>query len=357
MNRFRCCVTIACALMSIVAGTLSRSAAKSDKSASQPDVPGSAADSHLQADIRAALDRLEGNARPDCALRVQAAESCPIGQSVRYARMSEDEKKSLERALRQDLLHVETWHATSCGEPVDYEVLLLRSPQGGTDIMAERLETGQPAPDGAETGAPVATPTVADPAMPAGFETYQGLKEQFTIELPEGWHVVDQNAAMGRLGPYGVVVFSAVETGAAKQFKPDEEDAIVANLRKVSTGEISSFIIERSPSQKRGTCAGYDKKALNKAVQTFTGPAVLGAGAKVVGDPTSEVASIGGCAGVKVTVHYKSQEGVPRSMLAYTVTDGHTNFIIGLRAEDAYFESTLPIFERAVASLRLASAK
>jgi len=71
------------------------------------------------------------------------------------------------------------------------------------------------------------------------------------------------------------------------------------------------------------------------------------------GEPQSEVVAIGGCTGVKVSVHSQSDRGVAQSMLVYVVADGRTSFNIGLRMEDSFLEATMPIFETAVASLKL----
>ena len=224
---------------------------------------------------------------------------------------------------------------------MDYEVLLFRSSEGGTDIMAERLDAAPAAPA----------------AAPAGYEAYQGLKEQFTIELPSGWHVVDQNAVIGQPGPYGVVVFSAQETGIGKRLEPAESEAMMATMRKISTGEIPSFIVERSPNQKGRTCAGYDKKAVKKVTGIMSDPAAMGRGAKLVGAPATEVVPVGGCTGVKVNARFLSSAGTPESLLVYSVSDGRIDYDIGLRGEDTFFEVNLADFEKAVASMRLTAAK
>ena len=109
-------------------------------------VVGSAADATLQADIRTAVLKLEAGADSNCEVKLQSAEPGTAARSARYAKMSPEERKGIDDALLGDRLRIETWRGTSCGAPVAYEVWLLRSPDGGTDISTTRLETeGQPA--------------------------------------------------------------------------------------------------------------------------------------------------------------------------------------------------------------------
>jgi len=109
-------------------------------------VVGSAADATLQADIRTAVLKLEAGADSNCEVKLQSAEPGTAARSARYAKMSPQERKGIDDALQGDRLRIETWRGTSCGAPVAYEVWMLRSPDGGTDISTTRLETeGQPA--------------------------------------------------------------------------------------------------------------------------------------------------------------------------------------------------------------------
>ena len=51
------------------------------------------------------------------------------------------EKGKLERKLRREgKIHVEKWTVDCCGILEHYEVLLVRSPDGGTDISATPLK-------------------------------------------------------------------------------------------------------------------------------------------------------------------------------------------------------------------------
>jgi len=114
--------------------------------ASAAVVVGSAADATLQADIRTALLKLEARAGSNCEVKLHSAEPGTADRSARYAKMSPEDRKGMDDAFQGDRLRIETWRGTSCGAPVAYEVWLLRSADGGTDISATRLETeGTPA--------------------------------------------------------------------------------------------------------------------------------------------------------------------------------------------------------------------
>ena len=107
-------------------------------------VVGSAADATLQADIRTAVLKLEAGADSNCEVKLQSAEPGTADRSARYAKMSAEDRKGIDDALRSDRLRIETWRGTSCDAPVAYEVWLVRSADGGTDISATRLEPEVP---------------------------------------------------------------------------------------------------------------------------------------------------------------------------------------------------------------------
>jgi hypothetical protein len=109
--------------------------------ASSPgSVPGTAADASLQADIRATLQKLEAGTGSDCQLKLESAEASTPGRSKRYTDLSPESKKTIDDALQGDRMRFEIWRGTSCGVAVAYEVWLLRSPDGGTDVSATRLD-------------------------------------------------------------------------------------------------------------------------------------------------------------------------------------------------------------------------
>jgi hypothetical protein len=103
-------------------------------------LPGTAADASLQSDIRAALQKVEAGSGSGCQLKMDSAEASTPSGSKRYADLSLESRKTIDDALQGERMRFEIWRGTSCGTPVAYEVWLLRSPDGGTDISATRLE-------------------------------------------------------------------------------------------------------------------------------------------------------------------------------------------------------------------------
>ena len=103
-------------------------------------MPGTAADSSLQSDIRAALQKVEAGTGSGCELKLESAEAGTPAGSKRYADLSPESRKTIDDALQGERMRSEIWRGTSCGTPVAYEVWLLRSPDGGTDISATRLD-------------------------------------------------------------------------------------------------------------------------------------------------------------------------------------------------------------------------
>ena len=104
------------------------------------EVPGTAASSQLQADITRRLFTEESKLHKECAHVVLKAEL--YAKSDRSLITAEMGKKAqeLEGRLRAkgDML-VEKWFVNSCDVTSTYEVLLTRSPAGGTDILVKKI--------------------------------------------------------------------------------------------------------------------------------------------------------------------------------------------------------------------------
>jgi hypothetical protein len=104
------------------------------------EIPGTAAGSQLQADIIRRLFTEESKSHKECKHAVLKAE--PYGDNDRSSITAEMGKEAqvLEGKLRPrgDML-VEKWFVESCNTITTYEVLLISSPEGGTDIMVKKI--------------------------------------------------------------------------------------------------------------------------------------------------------------------------------------------------------------------------
>ncbi len=103
------------------------------------EVKGTRAEPQLQYDIVWRLFKEESKSYQDCEHKVLKAED-GTGKSVIVSKMG-DKAKELEDKLRAngDMV-VEKWWVQSCDAVSVYEVLMVKEPQGGTDIMVEKLE-------------------------------------------------------------------------------------------------------------------------------------------------------------------------------------------------------------------------
>lgn len=112
------------------------------KGAAPPDVPGTLAGPELQADVIRTLVADEHSRNAACEAHVVRAEPLGDDELSFIGRASEKGAKA-ERSLRKaKLLVAERWYLESCGLQRVYEVDLMPSKDGGTDILAQPL--GEP---------------------------------------------------------------------------------------------------------------------------------------------------------------------------------------------------------------------
>lgn len=197
----------------------------------------------------------------------------------------------------------------------------------------------------AQTSAPVDD----EPA----FKPYEGNRDQFTLEIPDGWHVVDQS-------PYadaGVIAFYSrpVEVKLDKDpaIAEQQKQAFMTMLNGMLSGEIPSFFMDRYKADKGMTCTGFDARALKKKLRIYAKSDVLGKKAKLLGEPEVATTPVGGCLGIRVMMRANTSTGATMHMLVYSAAVNGTTYDIVLMTEPQYFAQNLPWFERVVASVRL----
>lgn len=187
-------------------------------------------------------------------------------------------------------------------------------------------------------------------ASSSGKILFDDFGEHFAIELPRGWHVTYQGAP----GPYGVVVFSAEEFKTSlKGLDPEAAMAKIQEMhRRVDTGALPSFFVDRMRSKRGMSCAGYTEKATEKLVAALLEGVALGRGSELLEEPRVEAASLGGCQGLKIRLRARTVEGWEMVMLVYSVAVEKVRYDFGLRNSAEYFEKNRPLFESTVTSLR-----
>lgn len=187
--------------------------------------------------------------------------------------------------------------------------------------------------------------------------SYQGNRNQFTIDVPDGWHIVDQS-------PYsdtGVVAFYSrpLEAKYDKDaaIYQQNEQAMMDLLDDMLSGAVPSFFMDRYKASKGMSCEGFDARAQKKKLKIYTKSDALGTGSKVVGKPDVSTTEFGGCKGLRVLILADSVDGKRMQMLVYSAAVAGLTYDFVLLAEPMYFDQNLPWFERAIASVRLTAAQ
>lgn len=188
------------------------------------------------------------------------------------------------------------------------------------------------------------------------YKTYLGNRNQFTIDLPLGWHVIDQS-------PYsdaGVIAFYSqpIELTPDKDpaIRRQQEQAFMKLLDDMSRGALPTFFMDRYKASKGMSCLGYDASAQKRKLKIFSTADALGKKPKVIGKPEVSNVDFGGCRGIKVSLSADTAYGSTMQMLVYSAAIDGMTYDFALLTDTQYFEQNLSWFERAIASVRLTGA-
>lgn len=188
------------------------------------------------------------------------------------------------------------------------------------------------------------------PAIPEGYETYEGHKDQFTIALPVGWTTYDQEASLtDRRSSIGVVVFSARPVTEEGQTTADEN-----LLSQVDTGEMPSFFVDRQPASKGMSCAKFSRNsAYGIGIQLAQDPIFGFVRRMFSATPLKhDKIDVGGCQGLRF--RGRGKKGAWR-LAVLAVSDGRVLYLFSLRNEAGNFAKNIDIFDEAIATLQLAN--
>lgn len=221
------------------------------------------------------------------------------------------------------------------------------SKQGGTPAAAS---VESPAPS-----SPATPPAESAAALPEGFVLYEGLKDQFTIALPEGWTAYDQGRLVkGTSGRFGLVSFlesksSNIDTGTLLSAE---------NAGRIDTGATASFFVQRQPAEKGTSCSGgFPVGAEKKLVELISGDPVFKKAATTTEAPHAAPASVAGCRGLSIRGRSQLANGIAWVTDAHLASDGETLYIFSLRNHADNYEKNVEVFQKAMATARLSAAR
>ena len=188
------------------------------------------------------------------------------------------------------------------------------------------------------------------------FKPYHRNRDQFTLEIPAGWHVVDQSP----FSDMGVVAFYSQPLEMKIDKDPviaqQQKQAFQQLMKSMESGELPSFFVDRYKADKGMTCAGFDARAQKMKLKIFVKSGVLGKQSKILGEPEVATAPVGGCQGLRVLIRATTAMGATMHMLVYSAAVDGITYDLALIGEPQYFARDLPWFERVVASMRLTGA-
>ena len=185
--------------------------------------------------------------------------------------------------------------------------------------------------------------------------------EQFTITLPAGWFVHDQNTLMNRKGPFGVILFSPVDLGKIARMSGSKEEVehAVQTFAEVSTGKIPGFLVDRHPAEKGSTCAeGFTKKGRKKLLDMYEDSARnTPNGRATVTTPDVQDVVVGGCKGLRIRMSSSGPNDGAWEYLIHAASDGTTTYDFSLRTKKEFFETDLPDYEKSIPTLVLNASR
>jgi len=198
-------------------------------------------------------------------------------------------------------------------------------------------------------------PAPAPPdALPEGFVLHEEQKSQFTIALPKGWVAYDQSKMFGGKGNSQFnLIFFYLSPNPAPQ-----EEMSVELIRKIDSGEISSFFVQKLPAKNGMSCAGFPEKAEKNVFKLVTDDPMFGKGATIVEAPRSEPISVAGCKGIRILGTGKPAKGdTPQTTDVHAASDGQILYLFTLRGTADNYKKNTEVFQKAIATARLTAAK
>ena len=188
------------------------------------------------------------------------------------------------------------------------------------------------------------------------YKTYNGNRDQFTLELPDGWYVFDQSP----YSEHGIVAFYSEPVELKLDKDPEvarlQQVALITLMNDMTRGKKATFFADRYKADKGMDCSGFDARAQKRKVKIYSNADALGRKPKLVGQPEVSSVDFGGCQGMRVLLRANIQSGMTMQMLVYSAAVDGITYDFALLTEADYFERNLEWFERVMSSVRLTGA-
>ncbi len=182
------------------------------------------------------------------------------------------------------------------------------------------------------------------------FKTYEGHKQQFLIDIPEGWSAYEQMAAITGPSPTGMVIFS--EENIANMAFGQQLDA----MARMDTGGMPSFFVDRHPKNKKMSCDHFEKGEIKSVTKMIERDSMFDRDRKVISPLTATPISFGGCKGIRLKGETEKQDGTDRWVVdVYAASDGEFLYLFSLRNIKGNYEKNLSVYEKAMSTLKLTS--
>ncbi len=185
-----------------------------------------------------------------------------------------------------------------------------------------------------------------------GVVRFEGLKGQFTIELPPGWSAYDQRKAItGKTSPFGMVMFSQIFSQVNFAEMPIQDQLEI--LDRMDVGELPSFFVDRHPKEKKMSCRFFEKKEVKQAVKMLKRDPMFGSDRKVIKALEPQPVTVGGCKGYRIRGETQTPDGTIWVMDVHVVSDGKILYLFSLRNIKENYESNLGLYEKAISTVQL----
>ena len=187
---------------------------------------------------------------------------------------------------------------------------------------------------------------------------WTGMQDQFTLSLPAGWSVLDQQEAVaGRRAPTGPpVVFSAeaIDAAAMRSGDRDALRRVIVQLAGVEVGRIPGFMLDRLPARAGMACAGFDAAAVDALLTLMRTDPMFGRERTVRQPPQARPIDVGGCVGQRVHGQGTTATGAGKNLDVVAMSDGRVLYLFKLLNTDEHRPKNLPLFEHVLSTVQLA---
>jgi len=127
-------------------------------------------------------------------------------------------------------------------------------------------------------------------------------------------------------------------------------------MKGIDSGVTTSFLLDRYKAERGMSCDGIEEKARKRLVDGYE-ESTIGKTCHLIGTSKVEAIPVGGCQGLRVMLRARDSAGKETDGLVYAVSDGKVMYDFFLRNQKEFFEKNLPVFEKSMATLRIAAGR